>query len=81
LRRAFLIIPLALVCFSLSQTAQALNPPHPSFITFDVTGAAFGTFPSGINSKGAITGWYSLTGFPDSHGFVRGANGAITAFD
>src|SRR5438046_2554529 len=57
-----------------------------AFTTFDapdaghVPGVDDGTYPFGINTKGAITGWY-VDDADANHGFVRGKNGAIVEFD
>ena len=51
---------------------------QPTFITFDPPGST-GTFPSGINSAGVITGFYNVGFF--NHGFVRARDGIITTFD
>jgi hypothetical protein len=52
--------------------------------TFDApsagTGSLQGTFPFGINSSGAITGW-STDDANVNHGFVRDRHGAIVEFD
>src|SRR5947209_2032749 len=69
-----------LLCLFLSAAACfGQDTPHPTFTTFDVPGDVNGTFPSGINPRGAITGYYSdaIT----SHGFLRAPNGTITTFD
>jgi hypothetical protein len=54
------------------------------FTTFDApsagTGPGQGTFPFGINSNGAITGWY-IDGADVNHGFVRDRVGAFVEFD
>jgi uncharacterized membrane protein len=42
---------------------------HGAITTFDVPGAYSGTFPTGINEEGDITGIYDVTGFVN-HGFV-----------
>ena len=39
-----------------------------------------GTFPWGINTNRAITGWYVDNAYV-SHGFVRDRNGVLTEFD
>lgn len=49
-----------------------------TFITFDPPGST-GTFPSGINPAGAITGTYfDASG---GHGFLRTPHGTFTKFD
>ena len=50
-----------------------------TFTTFDVPGAAY-TYPTGINSKGEITGWCETTNGP-SRGFLRALDGTFTIFD
>jgi hypothetical protein len=57
-----------------------------TFVTFDapdagtVPGSLEGTYPFGINTNGAITGWY-VDGADVNHGFVRDNGGAIVEFD
>jgi len=71
-----------------AEAAQAVRarttPDAPSsvgtFISFDVSGAVNGTYPSGVNPAGAITGIYNDANFI-GHGFLRGGNGAMTTFD
>ena len=56
------------------------------FTTFDtphagnVPGSFQGTFPFGINTNGAITGWYTDDANVN-HGFVRGKHGDLVEFD
>jgi hypothetical protein len=47
--------------------------------TFDPQGSA-DTYPSDINARGAITGYYQ-DATNVTHGFLRAPGGAITAFD
>jgi len=47
--------------------------------TFDGPSDIFGTQAYGINSAGAITGWYC--DLVNCHGFLRPRNGTFTAFD
>jgi hypothetical protein len=61
------------------------NDGNWSFITtFDAPGAGTdpgqGTYPNGINSLGAIVGWY-VDASNVNHGFVRYPGGAITTID
>jgi hypothetical protein len=55
-----------------------------AFTTFDApsagTGAGQGTIPFGVNTSGAITGWY-IDEVNVFHGFVRDRRGAIVEFD
>ena len=57
-----------------------------TFTTFDAPGAGIvpdtddGTFPFGINTNGAISGWY-VDNDDVNHGFVRERGGAFTTFD
>jgi hypothetical protein len=57
-----------------------------TFTTFDapdaghVPGVDDGTYPFGINTRGAITGWY-VDDADANHGFVRGKNGTLVEFD
>jgi hypothetical protein len=64
--------------------AQAQWKQEPTIITFDApgagTGAGQGTTPNGIDSRGAIIGWY-VDGGNVNHGFVRDPDGTITTFD
>jgi hypothetical protein len=53
---------------------------HPTFITFDAPGSVNGTYPSGINTAGVITGTLLDVNFV-GHGFLRAKNGTITTFD
>jgi hypothetical protein len=62
-----------------------VRAPGGTFTTFDVPGAGTaanqGTFPSGINDAGAVTGNYTDADNVN-HGFVRDANGnSFTVFD
>jgi hypothetical protein len=52
----------------------------PTFITFDAPGSVNGTYPSGINTAGVITGTLLDVNFV-GHGFLRTKNGTITTFD
>ena len=57
---------------------------HGAVTTFDApdagTGFNQGTLPLGINTNGAITGWY-VDSANVNHGFVRDKHGAIVEFD
>ena len=53
---------------------------HPTFITFDAPGSVNGTYPSGINQAGVITGALFDVNFV-GHGFLRAKYGTITTFD
>ncbi len=54
--------------------------------TFDVPDAGMipdsfeGTYPFGINTSGAITGWY-VDSSDVNHGFIRNKDGSFTTFD
>jgi len=50
------------------------------YVTFDVPGAANGTFTTGINDWAEAAGYYVDAGYID-HGFLRGPLGSITRFD
>jgi len=54
-------------------------PASAQLYSFDPTGS-IATYPTGINTGGAITGWYSDASHV-SHGFVRDPQGNITSFD
>lgn len=62
----------------------ALLRPTPTTTTFDAPGAGTGpfqgTFTIGINTNGAITGWY-VDAANVNHAFVRASDGTITTFD
>jgi hypothetical protein len=62
------------VLFALSRLLAA-----GTFTTFDPPGST-GTFPSGINPMGAITGSYNDASNM-THSFVRSPGGSITTFD
>jgi hypothetical protein len=72
------VIIAGIVSLLLSAAAEARA--GVTFVTFDVPAAALGTFPSAINTTGEIAGTYLDSGGV-SHGFVRRADGTITAFD
>ena len=63
-----------------------LMDKNGAFTTFDapdagnVPGSLQGTYPFGINTNGAITGWY-VDEANVNHGFVRDKHGAIVEFD
>ncbi len=46
----------------------------------NVPGSFQGTYPFGINTNGAITGWY-VDDANVNHGFVRDKHGALVEFD
>jgi hypothetical protein len=71
----------SLVVFAVSLVTSGfvLTANAGTVTTFDVPGAIL-TQPSGINSGGAITGYYvDVSGV--FRGFVRSATGTITTFD
>jgi hypothetical protein len=70
----------ALVCFGLLPTTQAVSPaPQGTFTTFDPPGSTF-TFPSAITPTRVIIGSYGdASGV--THGFLRARDGSITSFD
>lgn len=51
-----------------------------SYVSFDVPGAANGTFTAGINDWATVTGYY-VDAEQNYHGFVRDWVGHITSFD
>ncbi|HEY2142894.1 MAG TPA: hypothetical protein VGH06_00950 [Candidatus Udaeobacter sp.] len=63
-----------------------LRDRNGAYTTFDapdagnVPGSFQGTYPFGINTNGAITGWY-VDATNVNHGFVRDRHGAIVEFD
>ena len=63
-----------------------LQDSNGAFTTFDapdaghVPGSDDGTLPFGINTNGAITGWY-VDDADVNHGFVRDKHGAFVEFD
>ena len=63
-----------------------LRDADGAFNTFDapdaghVPGSDDGTYPFGINTNGAITGWY-VDDADVNHGFVRDKHGASVEFD
>jgi predicted membrane protein len=78
---------LLLVFFTFSVLAarpQAQAQWQDKIITFDAPGAGTGpgqgTTPNGIDSRGAIVGWYLDAGNVN-HGFVRDPDGTITTID
>src|ERR1700747_1018776 len=76
-RRALVpCVALALLGLCASASGKA------TITTFDPTGSVLTivTTPKGINDVGSITGWYEDSHGID-HGFVRTADGTITAID
>ena len=63
-----------------------LRDRNGTITTFDapdagnVPGSLQGTYPFGINTNGAITGWY-VDAADVSHGFVRNKHGELVEFD
>jgi hypothetical protein len=55
---------------TISRAVQDTPTDVGPFITFDIPGAANGTFPTSINQAGAITGYYNDANFV-GHGFLR----------
>ena len=82
-RKGALALCLALCTLGLGSTASA---QEPHIITFDAPGADTnpgdfnGTFASGINNGGAITGYYVDTNNV-YHGFLRSHEGSFTTFE
>src|SRR5215469_6029952 len=74
-----LAVCLTLVALGLGFSANA-QERNTTFITFDVPGAAQGTFPNAINPAGAITGYY-LDASSLNHSFLRDTDGTFTTFD
>jgi hypothetical protein len=75
----------AMLAFALLFAAGTLaqQPGTPTFTTFEAPGASTsayqGTIAFGINTAGAIAGYYGDESFV-YHGFVRAADGTITTF-
>lgn len=66
-----------------SQRPSNYLPRHDdgvTYVTFDVAGAANGTFTSAINDWALVTGYY-VDGGGNYHGFLRDWFGTITSFD
>jgi len=79
MRRIGILMLLFFCCVS---TAWLWAQPQPNLkiTSFDVVGAANGTYPYYINTLGAIIGWYTDAG-NTNHGFLRASDGKITTFD
>jgi hypothetical protein len=64
--------------------ALAAQGSTNKIITFDITGggpgAYQGTISNGIDSSGAVTGWY-IDGNNANHGFLRTSDGSVLTFD
>jgi hypothetical protein len=66
--------------------SSVVNAQEPRIITFDAPGADTkpgdnnGTYSSGINASGAITGSYQDTN-ENYHGFLRSPDGKFTTFE
>ena len=75
-----LVVVLCMLGLGLSANAGGTT----TIITFDAPGAGTaagqGTFPSGINPSGAITG-FTRDANSARHGFLRASNGTFTIFD
>jgi hypothetical protein len=67
-----------------SVTGGGGNPPPPTFVTVDAPGAGdtrdLGTKIQSINAGGDVTGIFTDSN-NTAHGFLRTANGTLTAFD
>jgi hypothetical protein len=55
-----------------------IGPAIGPIVTFDAPGATGGTSPTGINTAGTVTGFYTTD---HAHGFVRSSSGTFTSFD
>lgn len=86
MKRISILLLVFFTCFVLAAWPQAqANWKHkPKIITFDApgagTGAGQGTTLNGIDSRGAIFGWYVDAGNVN-HGFLRDPDGTITTID
>ena len=86
MKRISILLLVFFTCFVLAAwpQAQAQWKHKPEIITFDApgagTGAGQGTTTDGIDSRGAIVGWYVDAGNVN-HGYVRDPDGTITTFD
>lgn len=59
-----------------------VRQPNGSFTTFDVPGAAAGTYANAISLQGTVTGgWIQSSSQFLVHGFLRTPDGRITTFD
>jgi hypothetical protein len=83
LKDARLALSATLVLFPLCPSASA---QQPKFVIFDAPGADTtpgdynGTYPTGINNLGAITGYY-IDANDVYHGFLRSPVGKLTSFE
>ena len=79
---AWAVLCLAVCMLGLGVSAAAHE--RTTIITFDVPGAGTsagqGTTPNGIDSRGAVVGWYADSGNVN-HGFLRAPDGKFTTFD
>ena len=84
MKRIIILLLVFFTCFALATWSQAQAGHKSKIIVFDVQGAGTGpgqgTIPIGIDSRGAIIGWYVDAGNVN-HGFVRTRDGSITTFD
>jgi hypothetical protein len=58
-----------------------LRAPDGTFTTIDAPGDNYGTFVTGVDSAGDITGFYIPADFSAQHGFVRTRQGTFITFD
>jgi hypothetical protein len=86
MKRIRILLLIFFTCFVLAAWPQAQThcKHKPKFITFDApgagSGAGQGTTANGIDSRGAVVGWY-VDADSVNHGFVRARDGTITTFD
>src|SRR5215472_10697555 len=74
-----LAVCLTLATLGMGSSANA-QERNTTFITFDVPGAAEGTFPDAINPAGVITGDY-LDASSLNHSFLRDRDGTFITYD
>jgi hypothetical protein len=58
-----------------------LRAPGGTLTTIDAPGDNYGTYVAGINSAGAMAGYYILADFTAQHGFLRTRDGKFITFD
>jgi hypothetical protein len=64
-----------------SSVRGLLRMPNGTLSTIDAPGSNYATIAAGINSAGAITGWYVPSDFSALHGYVRTRQGKFLPID